>query len=215
MTQRLISPDERILDGKTGAVRLYFPDESVAPSGRYTMRGGICWPTEVKDEDRQVYGYAVLCGRNEESGRIYVFEERRYNLLEPFRDETTQTACFPALAPWMLNNWAKYLAYIYFVNQPVLTVHYWRSQILKSKTLTPKPVILEAEWSDSSAARVLLADLAERNMLVMASGRGVYESMGLMEGCEGLPERPALLALTCACAGLARTQTREAARVAA
>lgn len=208
---RLLAPDTRILDRKTGTIRLFFPAGSRAADGHYTMRGGISWPCEVKGTEGLVYGYAAVCGRHEESGAVYVFEETDFYLIESYREDAAgNVQKFPALGPWMMRQWATYLCYQYFVHQPELTSHFWRGQILRARDLVPKPAILEAEWAEDGTARAVLTDLAERGRLSCRPGR-VSEALKRLAFEDGLPDAPEMRAVTCACVGLARARVMEVA----
>ena len=210
-TLRLMAPSERIIDTKDHRrYRLFlaFPVGSVAPNGAYTIRGGVCWPFEVPlsptaKGNPRLYGYAVLCGRCEDTGSVYIFAEREFCVLAPWREDSGEIRSLPALDGLITDAWATYLCRTWHYCQSELLASPWRQQIHREETIEPKPIFVKAEWEKDSDARLVIARLMEMGRLKGRPGGAIaaVHQLGLEAG---LPERPEILALVSALIGLTR-----------
>jgi len=136
---------------------LEFGPDAAAPAGAYVMRGGIAWPRRDKETGR-VEGYAVLCGRHEASGTIYVFEEQSFVTVDWLKLDKTIQPDFPPIAPFFGVAWHYYQA----------NVFYWRllgslisrqqreyvREVHQCASIKPDVSLPSIEWQDEDRALV-------------------------------------------------------------
>lgn len=125
---------------------LVFSEESLAPSGKYLMRGGITFPRVTS---KGLTGFAIMAGRHIESGIIYIFNEVEFCTIDHvFSDDNSQVE-FYGVGPWLISVWNKYFADTFFYKQDYDVARKFRTQIYRSKQIEPKPRFLESKKHDS------------------------------------------------------------------
>lgn len=183
-----------------GVSVLEFPPESSAPSGRYYMRGGICWP------DYSQPGYAVIVGRHLATSVLWVLDERRFAVVDHIlRDDGGIE--YEGIAPWVVGMWSRYYCDHYYDHQHGETRRKYLLQVLRSPAIQPKPHFAEVEWDDPGQP---LHSIHEADALGRLKYRASGELFAAMQqhaaDNEIIP--PALHAAMCAVAGHERSQPR-------
>jgi hypothetical protein len=203
-------PTAQTLDRERGLSRLVFGADSVAPSGIYLMRGGVCWP-QMQVDDRYE-GAALLLGVHVDSQRAYVLAERRFVCVEPILEDDGSISDYPALAGFLNHCWATYFCSRWFWHGDWETHRTWLIKVLRAALIQPKPKFIESDWREDAAALAQVGALEE-------TGRFKYPRDGLLRGAiKDYSARhdlrhlfPALQAAMAAVAGLERIKIGPAA----
>jgi hypothetical protein len=187
----------------TGLMRLDFPVGSVAPSGLYDVRGGICWPRLTSD-GQQVIGAALLCGKQKSTGIVYVFEEAEFAVVDWVTAPDRSVEPYPALSPLLGLAWTAYGSRTFYWHQDYETGRKYLRQIYRSELIEPKPVLPEVPWQEPAAAlaAVFLAD--GTGLLRNREGGILHQAMSFYAANRQLEPLPALHALAVALAGYER-----------
>lgn len=198
-----IKPMQKAARLDTDRIRLWFQPNSPVPDGDYLMRGGICWPISTPEGWQ---GAALVTGRHEETGAIYVLEEKPFVCIDHIV-LPGGALDHEGLAPWFSEMWGTWFCLTYYWNQDTATKRQYVRDVLRSPMVEPKPVIPQVQWQDweSALSQVFLLD---------AQGRLVYRRAGMVVDAMEVyraslvnprPEiLPALHALVCAVTGLAK-----------
>jgi hypothetical protein len=194
---------------REGTVYLGFEDDktSVAPSGDYYLRGGICWPLYVPS-DLALRGHALIVGHHVDSDRRYVLEERTFVTMdhviepEPGRGHVVK---FEGLGAWFNRIWGLYAVDRYYVFQEEQVCRRWLLSAIRSNLVMPKPHILKTKWDNDETAMLLVRELNAMDKIFYRK----RESMPLgvfadLENHNADPDGvyPALHALKCALYGM-------------
>ncbi|MEN6533385.1 MAG: hypothetical protein ABFD89_06960 [Bryobacteraceae bacterium] len=197
--RRIVRPGARLW--REGPVELIFGEESLAPSGRYWVAGGIVWP-ELHETRQEIVGAAVVCGRHIESDVTYVFEEREFCTVDHVLGERGVIA-FEGLSSFLNEAWTYYFCKTYYWRQDELTARRHIRQVHRNRMIEPKPVLVELHWRDEKTAldEIFLLDTSSR--LTYRVNREVHHAMRKFDAKDGDTE-PALRALAAALVGLAK-----------
>jgi len=182
-----------------GLSRLWFDDASIAPGGDYRMVGGICWPLLVGDVFR---GCAVLAGMDIKTEIIYLFEQREFSCIEHVIVDGAIVS--HGLAPWFVENWARYYAHRYYWFQCDEYNQTFRLRVSRCEIIQPKPALIETHWSDDTHAQLIISDALERRKLRIRSGSPVESELNQQQADPKMGPFPALHALACALTSLGR-----------
>lgn len=198
----LCPPEKRLFDHERDISRLVFPRDSIAGDGDYCMRGGVCWP--IPTDSGGLSGYAVMCGRNQKTGHVFVFREIEFSVVDTVIDIEDQ-AIFHPLGPWLNDTWSRYFAYKYYWRQDAATARQWVRSVFTSRMVEPKPSFIEVAWSDENAAMSILYLLAGTGKISYTEDGGVCRAIQLYNANpDPSDSEPALRALVCAMFGLNR-----------
>jgi len=186
-------------------VLLWFPPGSMAPDGYYLMRGGVCWPAETEGG---LEGYAVVCGRHEETDTVYVFDERTFLTVDHVLG-MDQTVEFSGIAPWFTEQWARWFCRTYYWHQGREINQRYLVQVARSAMANPKPVFSEIPLelprtkagilTGGALHLVLSRDVTGR--LKYGRGRGFHDALS-HRMAESERVYPALHAVLCALVGM-------------
>ncbi len=194
----IVKPEAAKFDVENRYSTLIFdPEKSIAPTGRYLMRGGICFPTLCDDG---VTGHAIMTGTNIKTNITYVFEEYKFVCIDHILKED-QTIEHHGLSQFLNRVWNDYFAKSYFFNQDYTTQKRYRSQIHRSDMIEPKPMFLELTWKDDSQS---INAIFEKESFHRLFYRKKGEIMADMQKYSAKTDAflPALHALKCAINGL-------------
>jgi hypothetical protein len=176
---------------------LIFSDNAIAPSGRYLMRGGISFPMMTETEGLQ--GYAVMCGMNVKTKKIYVFEEKEFKVIDHVISDGHLE--YEGIASWFPDVWKIYFADTFFYHQNFVTAKKYRVKIYRSPMAQPNPAMIESHWKDDDQAMHTVFEKDLLNELLYAEDGEVHRQMKLYTaGNEKV--LPALHALCCALNGM-------------
>jgi len=131
-----------------GTSTLVFKGEEDNPREFY-MIGGICWPVqyELPDQPPDVLGYAILAGKDLETGIVYVFEQKDFVTIEHIFNEK-QIVAYHGLAPWFNTIWARYYANRFYFNQSDEISRKYRLDVIRSEMITSRPQMIEVPMPD-------------------------------------------------------------------
>jgi hypothetical protein len=179
---------------------LVFGENAIAPTGRYLMRGGICFPMMTEADGLQ--GFAVMCGMNLESKKTYVFEEKSFKVIDHVI--TNGVLELEGLSTWFPELWRIYFANHFFYRQNYTTAKKYRTRIYRSDMIQPKPAIMQVEWKDDDQAMHTIFEKDLLNELLYAEDGRVHLEMKMFTAGDDSKELPALHALSCALNGMDR-----------
>ena len=176
--------------------KLIFDENSIAPTGRYLMRGGICFPMMT---DLGFSGYAILCGRNMVTKTNYVFEEREFKVINHLIED--EKLIYEGLSSWFPEMWKTYFADTFFFNQDYETQKKYRTQIFRSALANPSPRFLQVRWQDKQQPMHTIFEKDTLGQLKYRSKGGLKKQMEIYSTGE-TEDLPALHALKCALVGM-------------
>lgn len=176
---------------------LVFGENAVAPSGRYLMRGGICFP--MMTESGGLQGFAVMCGLNMRTGKVYVFEEKPFKVIDHVINDNILE--LEGLSSWFPDIWKLYFADHFFYHQNYVSAKKYRTKIYRSDMINPKPAMIQTEWRDDDQAMHTVFEKDLQNELLYEEDGEVHMQMKMFTaGTEKI--LPALHALSCALNGM-------------
>ena len=199
MAKKLIKPSSVFWDTEDLNYKLFFDDsESIAPTGKYLIRGGVCFPM-ITDEG--LNGHAVLCGRSLDNGKIYVFEESKFIVVDHIWNGNKVE--YEGIIPWLLDMWRTYYGDTFFYQQNFEVVKKYRLQMIKNMMLEPKPRFIECKRKDNDQSMHTLFEKDMTGNLIYSRSSKIYSEMQQFEA-DIEQKYPALHALTCALNGYER-----------
>lgn len=201
MTTRTVS---RTMDlDRRQSILRFAPGEGGPPDGRYTMRGGICWPIVTDPATNQMEGFALMAGRHEPTGVVYVVAQRPFVTIDHVQDADGRIR-HEGLSTWFVDCWAQWFADLYCWRQPWETNCRHLKQVLDSPMVQPKPHFVELDWADDADARLIVHETEAEDRLVYERESPLHRA--IMEYSVADPADrgrfPAVHALTCALYGM-------------
>jgi hypothetical protein len=189
---------------------LFFGPDNEHLDGEYHMRGGICWPKGYDcDGKNDVMGYALLGGHNVKTKVVHIFEHRPFVIINSILDEEKKKVKYEGLAQWFNDNWSRYFARKYYWNQEDHIKGSHSSEIRRSKMIDPKPILIEADWSNIAEMYHALWLYSKRGTLKVYSDKTKHDSivLSLMLSIRDMKKAdkealPGVHALLCLLAGL-------------
>jgi len=198
--------------------RLWFDQsiQHIAPSGDYSLRGGLCWPMTVMNPSGiDTEGVALAIATHVDTGRSVVLSEIKFRSIEHvFGNYLTGDSDTMALEKENrgLHEWLSKMqsglglnTYYYVAKDDI---HYrWLNQIIKCKSLLLKPKLIEAPpMSDELAITIVFEKIAAGKLRYALNGI-VWHALAHYAGHAvgsgtGKLDTPALLALTAAMRGI-------------
>ena len=210
MTPFLQDPQRVLMTADNRVVKLFFPDNSVAPNGEYRLRGGISWPVPV---GVQVEGFVILIGEHIKSGIIYIFRQHAFNSIDPIIAGMAAGAGdaeripWPYLAEWINEVWAHYFCRHFFWNQDVDLGEHFIRQVSHSALLGRRPIFQRVSWDKSEQqAMMQVIALGSARRLIGREVEGVNKALQMYQ-VDTKSFFPALQALSCAIVGLDQMAT--------
>lgn len=198
MSKKLIKPYAVQWNEEDMNSTLFFNPESIAPTGRYLIRGGICFP---KITELGLVGHAVMCGRSLDDNKVYVFDEREFVVIDHIIENNVIE--YHGVTPWFIDMWQTFYGDTFFYQQDFEVAKKYRMQILKSAMIEPKPRFIECKRKDDDQSMHTLFEKDMTGKLVYSGKSKVYREMREF-GADPKKEYTALHALTCALNGLER-----------
>lgn len=203
------------------AVELWFADatpaqpDDNAPYGRFLMRGGVCWPDRLNEQD-VAEGCIVLLGYNLDTDRAYLFADSMIVCIAHLIHPHTHRLLFQGLAPWFGKVWTTYVSDSFYSHQPEDICARWQREIRQELGIDPQPrfIMLEKPWGDVRNAETLIWDwITRRRISMLAEG---VTGKAIVTHNRGKAEflSPPLHALACCLAGTVRCipEAKEALR---
>ena len=211
----------RPIDELLSAIELWFDDRYQTddenwPSGRFLVRGGVCWPEHYDQRSDSVRGCAILACYNLAHDVAYVFEEMPFVCIDHIVDPATRELTFTGLAPWFNTVWAKYHADTYYVWQPDPVRDRWEREVRHSPALSQMAPRFVAcpEWGDVTRGENLIWEWLTRKKLRYFAGEPIDATIKAYRKDEEKRFPPAMHALACCLSGMSTMveQAREVAR---
>jgi hypothetical protein len=189
-----------------GRVSMAFDPGAPAPGGAYVLRGGLAWPRFLAGGG--VQGYALLLGRHEATGEVFVFEEQPFVTVDWLQRGAVMDPAFAPVAPFFALCWHHYLARIFWWRPLHQQQGEYVREVLRCPSISPKPVLPLVDWDSDAQALVRVFVLERREKLAYRPGGGVDRALaqwGADKERKGeLP--PALEALASALLGLSKVE---------
>lgn len=202
----IVKPLVARFDHEKRVSSLIFDDKkSIAPSGKYFMRGGICFPTLCDDTVR---GHAVMTGTNINTQKTYIFDEVKFSCIDHILDEETQCIQHKGASQFFNKMWNEYYAKQYFFNQDYTLQRRYRLQISRSPMIDPKPSFIELPWKDEDQSINAIFEKESFGRLFYKKEGGVMADMKLYSA-KSDKFLPALHALKCALNGLEKYRIKD------
>ncbi len=200
MSRTILPPTRATFNLAADCSRLWFPPESIAPSGYYQVAGGICWPLLVNG---LFTGAVLIAGRLVDDGRIFVFEQREFSSIDhlygPDREITLE-----GLASDFPRWWATYFMRRFYWFQTDEWHKTFRRRVRESPLIEPHPSMVQLHWSDEAHVSLVISDATAQGRLLFKGG-GVLESqLDQFQADPDMGPFPAVHALGCLLTGLAR-----------
>ena len=209
------------VDEHLSAVELWFSDKGKDvddnwPSGRFLVRGGICWPDRYDQKTDSVRGCAIVAGYNLATDRAYVFDEQPFACIDHIVNPQTREVLHEGLAPWFAKVYSLMLADTFYVWQPDPERDRWERECRHSVTLQANPprFVAAPEWGDVGRGESLIWEWFTRRRLFYRPDRDIAAAVKSHRRGEDKFLPSALHALACCLSGTS-TQiegAREAAR---
>jgi hypothetical protein len=179
---------------------LWFADGS---QGEFYLHGGLCWPVAVQSIEEQ-YGCAILAGVNVETGVCHVFEQFIIDSIEPAYNQHDGRVKSPGLASWLQQVHSAYGARRYYFNQDESLHRMYLLQVLRSRIIDPKPVLVPISWKTDEEAMSAMNHWRMNGNLVIAAGTPIERALQSYRSTPGmkLAQSPPLHALACLLVGL-------------
>jgi hypothetical protein len=176
-----------------GTSTLYF--EKVDDSGEFYIRGGVFWP-------EQENGFIILAGQDIDSKIVHIFEEQSFLAVDHVH-RPDQSIEFYGLAPFFEKCWKGYCGQKFFWRQPPQIGKQFRLDITRSQMINPKPLFVEAPFSDESEARNLIFEYSRLGRLNIEEESDLHRQLEITKDDEKA-HLPAVFALGRALAGIKR-----------
>jgi hypothetical protein len=183
---------------KEDVSRLEFADGS---TGKYFMRGGICWPRFV-NIDNGVLGFAILCGQNVDTGVITVFEQKPFSVIDHVINNETNMIEVEGLSPWFNRCWNMYFARVYYHSASSETRMKYVLKVVESRMIDPKPDFPEINFGEFADFEQSLWETIMERKLESREGEPLGEA--LRNWSSAVEQPPVVDALSCCLAGLER-----------
>ena len=192
-------PTQATIDRDRGTTRFWFNHEtSLAPTGHYQVAGGICWPKLVGDVFK---GCAVIGARNTDTGIIYIFDQREFTSIGHVIGSDGNLKSI-GLAPWFVQNWAKYYCYRYYWFQCDEYNKSFRLRVGRSDLIEPRPSLIQTHWGHDDHVELIIADALAQQKLKFKAGTPVHCDMQQHQADPKQGPFPARHALSCLLTGL-------------
>ena len=198
------------LDDLLTAIELHFQDKYQAddenwPSGKFLVRGGVCWPERYDQATDSVRGCVVLVAYNLGTDVGYLFEEQGFSCVDHIVSPQNRAILFPGIAPWFNSTFARYMGDTFYVNQSDEVRDRWEMEVRRSAVLSERPprFVPCPEWGDVSRGEGLLWDWITRRRIRWFAGGDLDEAIKSYRKGEGKWLPPVLHALACALSGMA------------
>ena len=210
----------RPIDDLLTAIEYWFDDKYQAdddnwPSGRFLVRGGICWPDRYDERTDSIRGCAIIAGYNLNTDLAYIFDETTFTCIDHILDGRTRAILFQGLAPWFNQIYAKYLGDTFYVCQDDAVRDRWERETRTTPALQANPprFVPCPNWGDVSKGESLVWEWITRRRVLRYGGNPIDLEMGRYRKGEEKVLPPALHALACCLSGMT-TQIEQARDVA-
>jgi len=209
-------PEHKRYNTDDKSVTLYFPDES---HGRYQVRGAVCWPVLFDKFGRMdVMGYALIAGRNIETNKVTVFEQREFLVISDIVDEKgllvipakeKNAKIYRGILSWFIDGWAKYRCHSYFYSQPFEVAKKYRTELRRSEAMKPKPQFIDVPWPGEDEALQTVWKALKMKSFRAEKDSILREQLGeVQKGSKDM--YPAVHALACLLMGFERFRFKKA-----
>jgi hypothetical protein len=193
-------------DRRRGTSTLIFPDNEPKPI-EYYVRGGICWPIPLPQEDNEIVGFALIAGVNVETDEIMIFEEREFACVDNIMGEDHQIE-FEGVAPFFNMCWQKYYCHKFFYNQRKEMHRKYMLETVRSDSIKPKPQFIRMHWDKNHDVEQIMYEKQTLNRLKCEQDGELHQQIKTYTVVPGNPH-PAMYALFCLLAGLQKFPWKE------
>jgi len=206
----LTRPTIRRYDAEQKTSHLFFGNKEHPLNGEYYMRGGICFPVPVRiGADNGANGFALMCGMNVDTKKVYVFEETAFLTIDHIVG-TGGDVEMEGLCGWLNECWSYYFAKQFYWHQDPETKKTYMLDILRSAMIKPHPVLVHIDWNDDHQIEHVLWRLGNTGVMKLRADGQLHDCLRLLEvQTENAQIIPGVHALKCALAGLLRYPYRK------
>jgi len=158
---KLERPQSVILNRDKTATLYYSDKENV----KAYMYGGVCWPILVgPSTSRSVRGFVVLLAYDVLNDVHSVVDQQEFVTVDHFRDENNMITHY-GVGMFFNRAWKDYFAERFYYNQRADTHRRYKLEILRSYTVSPKPLLLNTHWDDDEIADQSVIEKAQLRKL--------------------------------------------------
>lgn len=181
-------------------------EHATEPStGRYHVRGGIRWPN--LSVDGILDGFAVVCGQELDTGRIYVFEEKPFSTVENiYKDDGNLE--YEGLSSWLNLMWTRYYCNTFYDNEWPEARKVFHLQVLRSHNITPKPRMPEVFWREDGEPLSRMWELGQAHKLIFGKDGKVHNAVRMVTADVGRRPSSAVWSLLCCLTGILRCPSK-------
>lgn len=179
---------------------LWFIDDK---HGEFYLHGGLCWPVAVGDIENQ-YGCIIMGGLNCQTGIVHIFEQFCFEGIETAFDQDEGRIVADGLDAFLGQVSGAYGTKRYYVNQDESIHRMYLLQVLRSRQIDPKPVLVPITWQTDEEAISAMNHWRLTGKLVIGSGTPIEAAFQRFRATPGikLGQVPELHALACLLVGL-------------
>lgn len=174
MNAKAIIPLYSTRDEDSSTSMLYMKDneDSIAPSGRYDIRGGICWPCATND--RGISGFAVIIGYNIDNGYYYWLDEILWKTINPVI--TNGRIEVMGINTWFNTVWLRYKLRLWYYRESRELAWRMRRQIKENAGIMPKPKFYDIDDRDNKYLISVLRELKINDRIVIPKESDIISS---------------------------------------
>lgn len=188
-------------------VSLWFHQDERGWNGEYYMRGGICWPQEIRTEmGMDVQGYALVAGLDMRKQTLTVFAETNFKAIDHFVSQDSGIIETLGLCSWFNDVRGKFCCDGFYYREEPEHHRIHVMQVHASAMVQPKPHFIEVYAEDDLMQARLVAWLSSGRLTYNAD-QGLHQALQRYEVSTqmGTPlYLPALRAMQAVCVGLDR-----------
>lgn len=193
-------------------VSLWFHQDVRGWNGEYYMRGGICWPREVRTErGMDVQGYALVAGLDMTKQTLTVFAETDFKTIDHFIPSGANIIETQGLSAWLDEMRAKFCCDGFYCREEPEHHRIHVMQVHASAMIQPKPHFMEVHAEDELMQARLVSWLSSGRLAYNAE-RGLHQALQRYEASSQMGQvvvLPAVSAMQAVCVGLDRHPPRK------
>ena len=174
------------------------------PPMECVIRGGIALP-QFEPARNEIVGYAVVCGLDVDTKKIYVFEQQAFSSIDHIMTDDLPGQRGPVIeyegvSSFLNRCWLEYFSRRYHTFDHADMIKKYKSQIHKSLMIKPKPYIMPIHRGDTEGqAEHTMRELLQNNRLFIDKSSQLADTLLSYEaraiGVDAEAEVRALLAV--------------------
>jgi len=165
--ETIFTPPHSVVLNKDKTSTLYWDKDTLRQMYVY---GGVCWPIVVGvPSNRKVQGFAVLAGYDAEEGKHYILDQYPFVTVDHCLGEYG-IITHKGVGAFFNSCWKSYFGTRFYYRQPGETHKKYLFEIIRSKSVEPKPLLLECQWDNDEIADQSVIEKAQLKKLAWEKG---------------------------------------------